>query len=153
LFHNFWSHKSQDMHFGSLFSFSGIHFQNHFKPNRSEMLSTPRAVHTRVRGEADRQARGGIRPHPSAGRGRGGGGFAGSHRRRGRRRRGHHHRDHRAKADTLVQAARPEELRKRLVVANGGVAELLLGSEPSPAELGRGEGLTGTGEVVRCWCA
>jgi hypothetical protein len=46
-----------------------------------------------------------------------------------------------------VQAARPEELRKRLVVANGGAAELLPGGEPSPAELGREEGLIGSGEA------
>jgi hypothetical protein len=106
----------------------------------------------RARGETDRRARRGIQPYPSVGGGRGGGGFAGSRRRRGRRRRGHHHRDHHAKAVTLVQVAWPEELQKRLTVANGRAGELLPGGEPSPAELGCGEGLTGSDEVVRCRC-
>jgi hypothetical protein len=52
-----------------------------------------------------------------------------------------------------VPLVRPEELRKRLAVTNGGAAELLPGGEPSPAKSRHGEELTGTGDVVRYGCA
>jgi hypothetical protein len=45
---------------------------------------------------------------------------------------------------------RLEELGKGLAVANGGVAELLPGGEPSLAKPRRGEELTGSGVVMRC---
>jgi hypothetical protein len=53
----------------------------------------------------------------------------------------------------VVPLAWPEELRKRLAIANDGAVELLPSGEPSPAELRRGQGLTGSSEVVRCGCA
>jgi hypothetical protein len=129
-------------------SFLKIIFKFLFKHQPLKMLSAPGAVHLDTHRGADRRALRSAGPHMSVKQGQWRRWPRGS-----RRWRGHHHHDHRAKAVTLVQTTWPEELGKRLNVANGGAAELLPDGEPSPAKSRRGEELMGPGVLVWCGCA